>query len=97
MMKTFAHYFDGPAPGGCEDALPIIPREKKLPDRREEALARASAAMFKLRVRPRTVGHHPNNMPRPKRFYVQLDKNDLYMLIIPKEFRAYVKGCPIPN
>jgi hypothetical protein len=65
-----------------------------LPDRREEVLARASAATFKLRVRPRTVGHHPNNPPRPKCFYVQLDKNDLYMLIIPKEFNAYVKGRP---
>jgi hypothetical protein len=97
MMKTFAHYFDGHAPGGYEDALPIIPREEKLSDMREEALAGASAATFKLRVRPRTVGHHLNNPPRPKRFYVQLDKNDLDMLIILKKFRAYVKGCPYPN
>jgi hypothetical protein len=97
MMKTFAHYFDGHAPGGYEDALPIIPREEKLPDRREEALARASAATFKPRVRSRTVGHHLNNPPRPKRFYVQLDKNDLDMLIILKKFRAYVKGCLYPN
>jgi hypothetical protein len=97
MMKTFAHYFDGPAPGGCEDALPIILREEKCPDRRKEALARASAATFKPRVRPRIVGHHPNNPPRPKRFYVQLDKNDLYMLIIPKEFKLTSKGAPIPS
>jgi hypothetical protein len=97
MMKTFAHCFDGPAPGGYEDALPIIPREAKLPDMREEALARASAATFKLRVCPRTVGHHPNNPPRPKRLYVQLEKNYLYMLIVPKEFRAYVKGRPTPS
>jgi hypothetical protein len=34
MMKTFAHYFDGPTLGGYEDALPIIPMEEKLPDRR---------------------------------------------------------------
>jgi hypothetical protein len=64
---------------------------------REETLARASAATVKPRVRPRTVGHHPNNPPRPKSFYVQLEKNDLYMLIISKEFMAYVKGHPYPQ
>jgi hypothetical protein len=68
-----------------------------LPNRREETLARESAATFKPRVRPRTVGHHPNNPPRPKSFYVQLEKNDLYMLIILKEFRAYVKRHPYPQ
>ena len=100
MMK-FTFYVDGPPRGGYQDAIPIIPRKLKLPCRKVEALSRASAdrsvaACVKPRGRPTRVGHHATTA-RPKRFYVQLDNNDLYMLIIPKELRCYVKGRPYPQ
>lgn len=94
--------FVGPAPVGYTHSLPMIRREPKVPGRREEALARATASArsaascVKPRGRPMKVGHHAA-VPRPKRFYVQLDKDDLYMLVIPEEFRTYVKGRPYPQ
>ena len=64
-------------------------------------MSRASAARsvvgyVKRRGRPAKVGHHAM-VPRPKRFYVQLDNNYLSMLIIPKEFRTNLKGRPYPQ
>lgn len=96
MMKKFAFYFDRPPRGGYQDALPIIPRMLKLPCRKGEALSRANAdrlvaSCVKPRGRPTRVGHHATKS-RTKRFCVQLDNNDLYMLIIPKQLRCYVKG-----
>ena len=63
-----------PAPGGYEDALPVIPRELKLPGRRVEAFARESAARSvassaKPSRRPKSVGHHAM-ADRPRRFYI---------------------------
>jgi hypothetical protein len=81
----------------------MIRRDAKVPVRREEALARAAASAksvsntrCKLKCRPRNSGHHAA-VPHPARFYVQLDKDDLYMLVIPNEFRSYLKGCPYPQ
>lgn len=82
----------------------MIRRESnKVPGRREEALARAACSSrplsnkrCKRRSRPGKVGHHAA-VPRPKHFYVRLDEDDLYMLVIPEEFRHYVKGRPYPQ
>ena len=68
---------------------------------REEALARANVARkvansCKPKGCPWRVGHHVAGT-RPKSFYVQLNNDDLFMLVIPKEFRAYVKGHPYPK
>ena len=100
-MRKFRFYVDGPPRGVYQDALPIVPMKSKLPCRKVEALSRASAVRsVASRVRPTgrpiRVGHHAIKA-RPKRFCVQLDENDLYMLIIPKALRCYVKGRPYPR
>ena len=85
---------------GYQHSIPMSRRESKVPGRREEALARAAGSSrllsgCKPRSRPAKVGHHAA-VPRPRHFYVWLDNDDLYMLVIPKEFRLYVKGRPYP-
>ena len=77
---------------GYQHSITMIQRESnKVPGRREEALASASCTSrplsnkcCKRRSRPRKVGHHAA-VPRPKHFYVRLDEDDLYMLVIPEE------------
>ena len=95
--------FVGPAPVGYQHSLPMIRREEKVPRRREEALARAAASArsvsnsYKPKGRPvKQVSHHAA-VSHPRRFCVQLDNDDLYMLVILKEFRLYVKGHPYPH
>jgi hypothetical protein len=95
--------FDRHSPLGYEHFFPMIQRKAKETGRREEALAKAAASArsvsnthYKPKCRPRKVGQHAV-VPRPTRFYVQLDKDDLYMLVIPNEFRSYLKGRPIPK
>jgi hypothetical protein len=91
------------SPLGYEHSVPMIRREAKVPGRREEALARADASAMsvsnthcKPKCRPGKVSHHAV-VPRPTCFYMQLDKDDLCMLVIPTEFRSYLKGRPYPN
>jgi hypothetical protein len=81
----------------------MIRMEAKVPGRREEALARAAASAWsvsnphnKPKGHSRKVGHYAA-VHRPRRFCVQLDMDDLYMLVIPNEFRPYVKGRPYPQ
>ena len=38
------------------------------------------------------LGRHARNPPRPDRFFVQLDKEDLLMLVIPHELRDHFDG-----
>jgi hypothetical protein len=89
-MEKFAR----PSPLGYDHSLPIYRMEAVA---RESASARSvSNPHNKPKVRPRKVGHHAA-VRRPRRFCVQLDKDYLYMLVIPNKLRPYVKGRPYPQ
>ena len=88
---------------GYQHSIPMIRRETKVLGRREEALARAAGSSrllsnngCKPKSRPAKVGNHAA-VPHPRNFYVRLDNDDLYMLVILKEFRLYMKGHPYPH
>ena len=66
------------------------------------AIARAKAnfmdldSLYSLPGHTTKVGYRAN-MRRPKRWCVQLEEDDLYMLLIPEEFRTYVSGRAYPQ
>jgi hypothetical protein len=50
----------------------------------------------KPKCRHGKVGHHAV-VPPPTRFYIQLDKDELYMLVILTKFRSYLNWRPYPQ
>jgi hypothetical protein len=99
LEKDSYYNCHGIPPVGYEDSLQCPPSWNKmnLPGRREVAITRAVANKKDLDDLYRPPSHatkvdHRAYMQRPKRWCVQLELDDLYMLVIPEEFRTYVSG-----
>ena len=103
LEKDSYYNCDGFPPVGYEDCLQLPPSWNKpnLPGRQDVAIARAKANRMDLDGLYSPPSHatkvsHRANMQRPKRWCVQLEEDDLYMLLIPQEFRTYISGRAYP-
>jgi hypothetical protein len=104
LEKDSYYYCYGFPPVGYEDSLqlPLSWNKPKMPGRRDVAIARAEAndmdldGLYSPSSHATKVGHRAY-MQRPKRWRVQLEVDDLYMIVIPQEFMTYVSGRAYPQ